>query len=53
MTTGGWINLFLSVGFVTVLFCYCVLRVIRGPGANRDRPLPHVEPVDENEADRR
>ena len=30
MTTGGWITMFLSVGFVTVLFVYCVCRVLFG-----------------------
>ena len=33
MTTGGWINMILSVGFVTVLFTWCIIRVLRGPGA--------------------
>jgi hypothetical protein len=53
MTTGGWINLLLSVGFVTSLFVYCVVRVLRGPGAKREHELAHVEPVDESEADER
>lgn len=30
MTTGGWITLILSVGFVTGLFVYCVCRVLFG-----------------------
>ena len=30
MTPGGWINMMLSVGFVTVLFVYCVWRVLTG-----------------------
>lgn len=30
MTTGGWITMILSVGFVTVLFAYCVCRVLCG-----------------------
>ena len=51
MTTGGWINLILSVGFVTVLFIWCIWRVLRGP-QNPDK-LAHIEPVDESEADRR
>jgi hypothetical protein len=54
MTTGGWINLLLSVGFVSCLFFYCVYRVLRGPGANRaDHGLAHVEPIEEDEADKR
>jgi hypothetical protein len=28
MTIGGWINLFLSVGAVTVLFGWCVYKVV-------------------------
>ena len=31
MTTGGWITMILSVGFVTVLFIYCLSRVLFGP----------------------
>lgn len=30
MTTGGWITMILSVGFVVVLFVWCVLRVLLG-----------------------
>ncbi len=29
MTLGGWITMILSVGFVTVLFIYCISRVLR------------------------
>jgi hypothetical protein len=49
MTTGGWINMLLSVGFVTCLFVYCVTRVLRGPGAKKEHELAHVEPLDEEE----
>ena len=31
MTTGGWLTMIFSVGFVTVLFVYCVWRVLFGP----------------------
>lgn len=31
MTPGGWVTMILSVGFVTVLFVYCVWRVLFGP----------------------
>jgi hypothetical protein len=51
MTTGGWINLTLSVGFVTCLFVWCIWRVLRGP--KDPQKLAHVEPVDEREADER
>lgn len=51
MTTGGWITMILSVGFVTVLFGWCIYRVLRGP---RDpHKLAHIEPVEESEADQR
>lgn len=53
MTPGGWINLILSVGFVTVLFGYCIYRVIRGPAAKGDKTLAHVEPIEEDDADKR
>ncbi len=51
MTTGGWINLILSVGFVTLLFVWCIYRVLRGP--KDPTKLAHIEPLDEQEADRR
>lgn len=53
MTLGGWINLILSVGFVTTLFVYCVIRVLKGPGAKHEHELARVEPIDEGEADER
>ena len=31
MTIGGWINLILSVGTVTVLFIWCIYRVMTAP----------------------
>lgn len=51
MTTGGWITLVLSVGGVTGFFVWCVWLVLR-----RHRPdhtLAHLEPVHEDETDRR
>jgi hypothetical protein len=51
MTFGGWINLILSVGFVTVLFVYCLVRVLRGPP--KDRALAHIEPIETDETDAR
>lgn len=54
MTTGGWINMLLSVGFVTVLFVWCIFRVLRGPGAQSpDHELGHIEPVEEDETNQR
>lgn len=51
MTLGGWINLILSVGFVTVLFIYCLVRVLRSPA--KDHALAHVEPIERDETDAR
>ena len=51
MTAAGWITMSLSVGFVTILFVYCVLRVLRSP-ANPEQ-LAHVEPVSEEESEQR
>lgn len=51
MTTGGWITLVLSVGFVTGLFLYCIIRVVTGPHPTHQ--LGHIEPVHEDEVDRR
>jgi hypothetical protein len=53
MTTGGWINMILSVGFVTILFAWCINRVIRGPGAKHEHGLAHVEPIEKDQADQR
>jgi hypothetical protein len=36
MSTGGWISMILSVGFVTVLFVYCVGRVLFRPQPGAD-----------------
>jgi hypothetical protein len=33
MTIGGWIIMILSVGFVTGLLAWTIMRVIRTPGA--------------------
>ena len=43
----------LSVGFVTVLFAYCIIRVLKGPGAKHDHELAHVEPIEQDEVDER
>ena len=53
MTTGGWINMILSVGFVTILFSWCIYRVIREPGAKHEHDLAHVEPIEKDQADQR
>ena len=51
MSTGGWINMILSVGFVTVLFLYCVWRVLFG--RRPDHELGHIEPVHDDQVDER
>lgn len=51
MTTGGWINLIVSVGLVTGLLLFCILRVLRGP--RTDRTLARVEPIERDQADER
>lgn len=53
MTIGGWINMLLSVGFVTTLFLFCIIRVMRGPRDGTQHQLGHVEPIEEDEADQR
>lgn len=55
MTPGGWINLVVSVSFVTGLFGWCLWRVAvasRSRG-ERDGVLGHIEPVEEDIADER
>ena len=53
MTTGGWITMILSVGFVTTLFLFCIIRVLRGPGKNANHELGHVEPIEKSKVDQR
>jgi hypothetical protein len=48
MTPGGWINLILSVGFVTGLLAWCLRRMLAC--AKSDRSLARVEPVEKDEA---
>jgi hypothetical protein len=47
MTTGGWLTMILSVGFVTGLFVYCVWRVLFGPHPKHE--LGHIEPLHEDQ----
>jgi len=51
MTIGGWITMLLSVGFVVVLFLWCIIKVLMAAPA--DSSLAHIEPVEESEADER
>lgn len=52
MTFGGWINLVLSVGFVSTLFIWCIWRVLREP-EHPGQQLAHIEPVEDKQADER
>lgn len=40
MTTGGWILLVLSVGFVTSLTAFCFYRVLRTPHSEEHLHAP-------------
>ena len=51
MTPGGWINLLLSVGFVTGLLVWCLRRMLACPPDHTH--LAHVEPVETDEAEER
>jgi hypothetical protein len=51
MTPGGWISLILSVGFVTTLFGWCIVKVLTSQ--KPDHELGHIEPVHEDQADER
>ena len=51
MTLGGWITMLLSVGFVVVLFLWCIFKVMTAPPEGSD--MAHIEPVEESQADQR
>jgi hypothetical protein len=51
MTIAGWITLIVSVGGVTALFVWCVIRVLTTPP--RDHELAHVEPIEQSKANDR
>ncbi len=40
MTTGGWVIMLLSVGFVTLLLGWCVWRVLSIPGSEKHLHSP-------------
>jgi len=44
MTTGGWITMILSVGFVSVLFAVCIWRVL-----SSKEPERHIHGMEEIE----
>jgi hypothetical protein len=43
MTTGGWINLILSLGFVLGLLGWCLWRLLSGRSAPKEEHLAHIE----------
>jgi hypothetical protein len=49
MSTGAIINLILSVGSVTLLFGWCLWRLLQAPPTTKDH-LAHIEPLDEDTA---
>jgi hypothetical protein len=53
MTTGGWINLVLSLGFVLGLFSWCAWKLLHAKPAPDKTHLAHIEPVHDDELNRR
>ncbi len=51
MTLAGLIFMLLSVGSVTVLLIWCVVRVLRG-GRSEDH-MAHIEPIETEDLPRR
>jgi hypothetical protein len=51
MTLGGWITMLLSVGFVVILFVWCIIKVMTAPPEKST--MAHIEPVEEDETDQR
>lgn len=50
MTTGGWITMLLSVGFVTVLLVWCIYKVLSTPGeAEHLHAQMNIKPPDVEE----
>ena len=47
MTTGGWVIMVVSVGFVTGLFSWCIYKVLTTPGSgDRVRGPVNIRPGD-------
>jgi hypothetical protein len=51
MTTAGLLFMLLSVGAVTILFVWCLWKVLVGP--KPPEHLAHVEPIETADLDRR
>lgn len=53
MTPGGWLNLILSLGCVLGLFSWCVWKLLHGKAEPDEHHLAHIEPVHDDELDKR
>jgi hypothetical protein len=51
MTTAGLLFMLISVGAVTTLFVWCLIKVLTGK--KNPEHLAHVEPVETKDLDRR
>ena len=51
MTTGGWLSLIISVGSVTCLLIWCVVKVLTSKEPGHD--CGHIEPVHDDQVDER
>jgi hypothetical protein len=49
MTTGGWINLVLSVGAVTALFLWCLYKVLAHNPPAEDVIKDTLQDIDEGD----
>lgn len=49
MTIGGWIIMLLSVGGVTLLFAWCLYKVLSTPGETKKVHGFEIETPDEKE----
>lgn len=47
MTTGGWITMLLSVGFVVGLFLWCIIKVLTSK--SDPSSMAHIEPVEKDQ----
>ena len=50
MNTGGWIIMLLSVGTVSLLFTWCIYKVLSTPGETEHIHGFEIETPDEKEA---
>lgn len=45
LTTGGWVTMILSVGFVVCLFAWCIWRVL----TEKPEPKGHIHGIEDIE----